>query len=257
MGSKGLWRHVEDTAISLKLYTLDARIPVLADGKTPALEEQTEARETEIVDYDKWEYLAQHVILSTTSTQLGSKIKNFKMAKEMWDMVKADATTKSTLFLLDAEEQLTSMKLADNIDLKTHLSELRGHFQLMMHRHNNLLKMGFTLSDSHFNTIIMLSLPESYCPSLQTIMAVERTNAVLGSTSSKRMKADDLISFFIEEAEHRVINDERTKYAESALAVHGKKPKKDKFHKGKTSEKPGLSVTCKNCNWDGHSKEDC
>ena len=172
-------------------------------------------------------------------------------------MVKADATTKSTLFLLDAEDQLTSMKLADNTDPKTHLSELRDHFQLMMHRHNNLLKMGSTLSNSHFNTIIMSSLPESYHPPLQTIMAAEHTSAVLGTTSSKKMKADDLISFFIEEAKHQVINDERTKYAESALAAHGKKPKKEKFHKGKTSEKPGLSVTCENCNWDGHLKEDC
>ena len=68
-----------------------------------------------------------------TSTHLSSKIKNLKMAKEMWNMVKADATTKSTLFLLDAEDQLASMKLTDNVDPKTHLSELKEHFQLMMH----------------------------------------------------------------------------------------------------------------------------
>ena len=117
-------------------------------------------------------------------------------------MVKADATTKSTLFLLDAEDQLTSMKLADNTDPKTHLSELKDHFQLMMHQPDNLLKMGSTLSDSHFNSIIMSSLHESYCPSLQTIMAAKCTSDILGTTSSKRMKADDLISFFIEEAEH-------------------------------------------------------
>ena len=163
-------------------------------------------------------------------------------------MVKADATTKIIFFLLDAEDQLTSMKLTDNTDLKTHLSELRDHCQLMMHQHDNLLKMGSTLSNSRFNTIIMLSLPESYCPSLQTIMAAKHTSAVLGTMSSKRMKADDLISFFIEEAKHRVINDEHTKYAESTLAAHGKKPKKEKFCEGKTSEKPGLSVTCENCN---------
>ena len=202
MGSKGLWRHVEGTAIAPKPYALDSGVPVLADGQTPASEDQIEARESKIVDYDKREYLAQHVILSTTSTRLGSKIKNLKTAKEMWDMVKADATTQSTLFLLNAEDQLASMKLADNTDPKTHLSELKDHFQLMMHRHDNLLKMGSTLSDSCFNTIIMSSLPESYRPSLQIITAAERTSAVLGTTSSKRMKADDLISFFIEEAEH-------------------------------------------------------
>ena len=47
------------------------------------------------------------------------------------------------------------------------------------------------------------------------------------------MKADDLISFFIEEAQHQVINDECTKNTESALAAHGKNPKKGKFVKRK------------------------
>ena len=101
---KGLWRHVEGTAIAPKLYALDARVPVLADGQTPATEDQIEARDVIIVDYDKWEYLTQHVILSMTSTCLCLKITNLKTAKEMWDMVKADATTKIKLFLFDAKD---------------------------------------------------------------------------------------------------------------------------------------------------------
>ena len=68
------------------------------------MEEQIEAKETKIVDYDKQEYLAHHVILSTNLSCLSLKIKNLKMAKEMWDMVKADATTKSTIFLLNTED---------------------------------------------------------------------------------------------------------------------------------------------------------
>jgi hypothetical protein len=43
MGSKGLWRHVEGTAIAPKPYALVSSIPVLSDGKTPASEEQIEA----------------------------------------------------------------------------------------------------------------------------------------------------------------------------------------------------------------------
>ena len=46
IGSKGLWRHVEGTAIAPKPYALDSRVPVPADGQTPALEDQIEARET-------------------------------------------------------------------------------------------------------------------------------------------------------------------------------------------------------------------
>ena len=68
----------------------------------------------------------------------------------MWDVVKADMTMKSTLYLLDAEDQLTSMKLADNDKPKTHLMELKLHFQLMMQCHDNLIKMGSTLSNSRF-----------------------------------------------------------------------------------------------------------
>ena len=103
-----------------------------------------------------------------------------KSAEEMWNAVKDDATTKSTLYLLDTEDQLTSMKLSDNNDPKTHLAELKQHFQLMSQCHDNLTNMGSTLSNSRYNTIIMSSLPESYWPTLQMITAAEGTNAALG-----------------------------------------------------------------------------
>ena len=162
LGLKGLWRHVEGTAIAPKLYALVAGVPILVDGTTQAMEDQIEAREMKIINYDKREYLAQHIILSTTSTCLGNKIKNLKTSHDIWDAVKVDTTTKSTLFLLKAEDQLASMKLAENNDPKAHLTEVKQHFQLMGQRHDNLLKMGSMISDSRYNTIIMSSLPESY-----------------------------------------------------------------------------------------------
>ena len=138
MGSKGLWRHVEGTAVAPRPYMLLNGVPVIADGKTEATEDQIETKEVRIAEFEKREYLAQHILLSITSICLGSKIKDQKSAKEMWDIVKADAMTKSTLYLLDAEDQLSSMKLADNDHAKTHLAKLKQHFQTMMQRHNNL-----------------------------------------------------------------------------------------------------------------------
>ena len=79
LGSKGLWRHVAGTAIAPKPYALVNGEPVLADGKTQATEDQIESKETKIADFEKKEYLAQHIILSTTSTRLGVKIKNLKV----------------------------------------------------------------------------------------------------------------------------------------------------------------------------------
>ena len=202
LGSKGLWRHVVRTTVAPKLYEIKDGVPVLADGK-PALEDQIDSKETKITDFKKREYLAQHLILSTTSMRLGVKIKTMKTAKEMWDEVTTDATTKSTLFILDAEDQLSAMKLADNDDPKTHLSELKQHFQLLILHHKNILKMGSQISDTHLNTIIMSSLPQSYHPTLQTITASERASALTSGSAPKRMKPTDLIAFLIEEAQHR------------------------------------------------------
>ena len=162
LGLKGLWRHVKGTAIVPKPYALVARVPILVDGMIQAMENQIEARKMKIINYDKCKYLTQHVILSTTSTHLGNKIKNLKTSHEMWDAVKVDAMTKSTLFLLNMEDQLASMGLTENDDPKAHLMEVKQHIQLIGQQHNNLLKMGSMISNLCYNTIIMSLLPESY-----------------------------------------------------------------------------------------------
>ena len=171
LGAKGLWRHVVGTTIVLKPYAVV--VPVLADGITQASDDQVESKELKIADYDKREYLAQHIILSTTSMWLGIKLKSLKTTKEMWDVVKTNATSKSTLYILDAEDQLSSMKLKDNEDPATHLFELKQHFQLMLQQHENLMKMGSEISETCLNTMIMSLLPESYRPTLWTITASE------------------------------------------------------------------------------------
>src|ERR1700679_2347366 len=101
-----------------------------------------------------------------------------------------------------------------------------------LQRRDNLIKMGSTMSETRFNIIIMSSLPDSYRPTLQTITAAERASKLSGS-QSQHMKPDDLIAFIIEEAQHRVISDERGKNAESALAVYAKKGGKGKAGKKK------------------------
>jgi hypothetical protein len=135
---------------------------MLANEKTLAMEDQIEAKESKIIDFEKREYLARHIILSTTSTWLGTRIKGLTTAEDMWNVVKQDATSKSMLYLLNAKDQLSSIKLADNDDPKTHLTELKSHFQLMLQHRDNLMKIGSTMSDTRFNIIIMSSLPEFY-----------------------------------------------------------------------------------------------
>jgi len=165
------------------------------------------------------------------------------------------------LYILDAEDQLSAMKLSDNDDPKTHLSEMKQHFQLMLQRHENLMKMGSEISDTRFNTLIMSSLPESYRPTLQTITASERANALTGGSNTK-MKSSDLIAFLLEEAQHRAINDERSRGPEQALATQAKwKGKgKGKAKQAKSDDKAlnaDSEITCHNCGKKGHKKLDC
>ena len=58
------------------------------------------------------------------------------------DEVKKDATSKSTLYLMDAECQLEGMRLAELSNPKAHIAELKSHFKLMMSRYKNPLEMG-------------------------------------------------------------------------------------------------------------------
>ena len=118
--------------------------------------------------------------------------------------------------------------------------------------------MGSTLSDTRFNIIIMSSLPDSYRPTLQTITAAERASKISGG-QSQQMKPDDLIAFIMEEAQHRVINDERGKNAELALVAHAKqsKGKAGKKKKHDKSKEIDSDEVCENCKKPGHGKPDC
>ena len=110
--------------------------------------------------------------------------------------------------------------------------------------------------------MIMSSLPDSYRPTLQMITASEQASTLMsesGSTS-KKMKSGDLIAFLIEEAQHCVINDERTKNSEQALAAHGKKKGKGKSSQAKADDKAlntNADIICHNCKKAGHKKADC
>ena len=219
---------------------------MLNDGKMLAMEDQIESKKTKILEFEKREYLAQHILMSMTSTWLGTKIKALPTAEDIWKVIKNDATMKSMLFILDAKDQLSGLKLADNDDPK-------AHFQLMLQQFDSIIKIGSIMSDTCFNIIIMSSLPESYQPTLQTITTSEWASK-LSRLKSNAMKADDLIVFILEEAQHCVINDKHTKTAESALMACMKKPPKSK---GKKKVKAKQDIICESCDRPGPGKLDC
>ena len=80
MGSKGLWRHMLGSAVVLQPYMLLEGIPVLADKKMEAMDEQIEAREIKIIDFEKKEYYSAYYPLDDfdTSWEQDKGVENFK-----------------------------------------------------------------------------------------------------------------------------------------------------------------------------------
>jgi hypothetical protein len=70
------------------------------------------------------------------------------------------------------------------------------------------------------------------------------------------MKPDDLIAFLMEEAQHCIINDERSKNLDQALVAQGKKGGEGKPNQNKKGEKDKKSDP-DNCEKPGHKKADC
>ena len=90
-------------------------------------------------------------------------------------------------------------------------------------------------------------------------MAAEPASTLTGTTP-KRMNSKDLINFLIEEANHCVINDKRSKNSDHVLVVSAKKGGKGKSKACKAYDKAtksGDDETCTNCKREGHKSENC
>ena len=86
---------------------------------------------------------------------------------------------------------------------------------------------------------------------------MEHVSTLLGTSSSRTMKPDNLITFIMEEAQYQVIDDKYTKNAESTLVALGKKQKAGKQWSNKGKEKSTAGESCENCKSSGHTKADC
>jgi hypothetical protein len=110
--------------------------------------------------------------------------------------------------------------------------------------------MGSVLSDTRFSTMLMSSLPLSYRPSLQTLTVASKAN----KTS---ILPDNLIAFFTEEAEHRVIEDDQNNLAEAALFTNLGRNSRRPAKPTSSNHANHLQDICSNCNRPGHTKPNC
>jgi hypothetical protein len=92
-------------------------------------------------------------------------------------------------------------------------------------------------------------MPETYCLTIQTI---KTTMKGMGT----QILPNDLITIFLQEAEHHAIKTSRAKQAEVAMSTSsGVKKQLKKNGKGKGNRKS--HITCDNCQKPYHSKAQC
>src|SRR6266536_611198 len=156
MGSKGVIRHVDGTARAPMPYKEVDGIPVIDEKSppTPATDEQIEAKEKRLKEYEQKEYTARHILLTTVSKCLAAKLRG-KTAHEMWKIVEADATEKSDFYKVDARRRLADMRCDEDGDV-------RADANALVALRDELAGMGATVSDEEFSSIILGSLPLTY-----------------------------------------------------------------------------------------------
>src|SRR5580704_9168126 len=74
LGTKGVIRHVEGTAIKPSMYAMDGNQYIVKEG-VAATEEQIEAQEKCIDEYTQREHTAQHILLTSVSPRIASIIR--------------------------------------------------------------------------------------------------------------------------------------------------------------------------------------
>ena len=237
MGSKGLIRHVEGKARKPTPYA-EVNGKLMVDATTPATDDQIDAKERVLDEYEQKEYLTRHIILTTVSPRLFATIKDKTSSADMWITVKADATAKTELHQIDTRRQLHQKKCGENDDMKAHLEEL-------VNLRGKLIGMGATVEDAKFRTIILSSLPLSYRSIISAI-------TVSASLTKAKVENDHLIRIITEEAESRLILEGNSAGAGSALTATDKPVKGNRQQRQKKNR-----PKCYNCNKPGHTKAEC
>ena len=209
--------------------------------KTSPTEDEIAVFERKMDEYQQREDILKQQMLATVYPTLAFELDGKATAKAMWDHIKGTFEKKSDLHAFDLRHKMASLRCAKE-------GNVREHIASMNKAREELAGMGHPIPDAEFAATITASLPDSYRPTLTSVITTARLN-------DRTLAASDLIEIVCEEYDHQVIVNSRDKEAsDHALAAKTNA----KGSNGKGHGRNGKSkIKCYNCNKMGHMKADC
>ena len=234
LGSRGLLRHVDGTATKPMPFKVDPKGLLKPDGSV-ATDEEIDAKEARIAEYERKEYMAQHILKSTLPIRLVALTRS-KNASSIWTAIKDDATKRDVVYQVEIRRKMLALRCDDGSDMKAHLTKLSE-------LKDELLTIGSKITDEEYTEIIILSVP----PSFRTVIT---TAAESARYAGKTLTPEDVTKTILREISYREFDKEKDdKTSETAMAAKDKK-KGDKG-KGKSD------IECFNCKKKGHRRSKC
>jgi hypothetical protein len=152
---------------------------------------------------------------------------------------------KSEIVAMDKCRQLQNLQMQDGADIRKHLAQLE-------HLCKELLGLGAPVNDSDFSAMMLSSLPQSYRPMVQTMLAVTWQSSV-------KLMPDLIIAHLTADAEYQKYLNQRLSPmgGNSALSATTGGKKLKQGGKQESAVASSDSKNSFNCGKAGHWEKDC
>ena len=177
-------------------------------------------------DYNQREAMIMAQILTMVPDSVLIEIQNLATAKEIWEAVCAKHEMKALTIKVDMQCQMYEMRCKDESNVCTHLETL-------MSTQEQLAGMNAALTDDDLVTIILGSLPKSYC-SLINVITMSTMHAKV------QLEPDHVVRTLIDEFEQLEIKDHQLKARKNPLTT--------------TKARTKVDIECWKCGKKGHVK---
>jgi len=249
IGSRGLKRYLEgrvkqpNGVIIIDIGTAAAPNMVHSiNGTTIATEVEIEEAEKKLDEYEQQECTVKQTLYGSISDRRLIEIKNLTTAAEAWKKLCSLHEDKSEIVAVNRRAHLQNLRMQEGGDVRAHTSE-------MERIREELSGLGAPVNDSDFGVMLLSSLPQSYRPMVQTMLAVARQ-------SSSKLTPELIVAHITADAEYQDTLNQNTS-RNSALSARTGRKKPKRGGKKESAAASSDEKKCFNCGRPGHWKDDC